>query len=116
MKISASNSLLTAMTVVVALIVDAFHQETVHAETLDKYLQWQQGLIFNPTASQLRREQRGGIFIYDGLKDKTVELVMDTQFDRIESMMFVRTVVTNDQGHPLTNEQSGVPEVEDDGC
>ena len=116
MKTFANNSLLTSMTVVVALVVDAFHPETAHAETLDKYLQWQHDLIFNPTASQLRREQRGGIFIFDGLKDKTVELAMDTQFDRIDSMMFVGTIVTDNRGEPLTDAQSGEPQVEDDGC
>ena len=37
---------------------------------------------------------------------------MDTQFDRIESMMFVRTVVTGDDGNAMRNSQCGLVVVE----
>ena len=69
---------------------------------------WQIRMLFNPPESQLEVEKRGRIMIYDGLKDAQIEQVMDTQFDRIESMMFVRTIITNDE----TDEET----VEDDGC
>jgi hypothetical protein len=41
---------------------------------------------------------------------------MDTQYDRIESMMFVRTIVTNDEGNAMHDSETGQVIVEDDGC
>ena len=36
--------------------------------------------------------------------------------ERIDSMMFVRTVVTDKQGEPLRNEATGEVVAENDGC
>lgn len=69
---------------------------------------WQEKLLFNPPDSQIRAERGGRVMIYDGLKDTQIDRAMDTQFDRIESMMFVRTIVTNTE--------TGEVVVEDDGC
>ena len=69
---------------------------------------WQERLLFDPPPSQLKLEGRGRVMIYDGLTDKQVGQAMDTQFDRIQSMMFVRTV--------LTDVETGEVMVEDDGC
>jgi hypothetical protein len=77
---------------------------------------WQEKLLFNPSESQLKAERRGRIMIYDGLKDTEIRKAMDTQFDRIESMMFVRTVVTNEEGNVERDSESGQVVVEDDGC
>jgi hypothetical protein len=66
--------------------------------------------------SQLNLEQRGRIMIYDGLTDKQIAMALDTQFDRIESMMFVRTIVTNDEGDAMRDNETGQVIVEDDGC
>lgn len=77
---------------------------------------WQEKLLFNPPASQLKLEQRGRIMIYDGLTDTQIAKAMDTQFDRIESMMFVRTIVTNDEGNAVHDNETGQGIVEDDGC
>lgn len=77
---------------------------------------WQEKLLFNPLDSQLKLEQRGRIMIYDGLTDKQIAKAMDTQFDRIESMMFVRTIVTNDEGDAVRDSETGQVIVEDDGC
>ena len=54
--------------------------------------------------------------IYDGLKDTQVAQAMDTQFDRIESMMFVRTVTTDATGEILRDKATGDVVVENDGC
>ena len=44
------------------------------------------------------------------------ELQFNEQYDRIESMMFVNTVVTDDDGVPLTDPKTGEFLVENDGC
>ena len=80
---------------------------------------WQLEQLFEPVASQRRREQRGGINIYSDLKDSVVERAMDEQFDRIENMMFVRTISTDADGEVLMTTGSDgelVAVVEEDGC
>ncbi len=80
------------------------------------YDDWQMERLFNPSPEELEREANGSIFIYDGLKDKIADRAMDENFDRVEAMMFVRTVVTDDAAEPLRDEASGEVIVEDDGC
>jgi len=70
---------------------------------------WQLRRLMYPTPSELANEQRGGIFIYDGLEQKDVNRAMDVNFGRIENMMFIRTRV------PRPSEPE-VTQVEDDGC
>jgi len=78
---------------------------------------WQEKLLFSPTPAQLTMEEsRDRIMIYEGLKDVQVAEAMDSQFDRIEHMMFTGTVVTDDQGEVLIDEETGNAMVEDDGC
>lgn len=84
------------------------------AQPLDE--DWQRQRLFNPTASDLEAERKGRVFIYDGLLDVDVERALNEQFDRIESMMFVGTVVTEESGEPATDEESGLLLTEDDGC
>jgi len=78
---------------------------------------WQEKLLFSPTPAQLTMEEsRDRIMIYEGLKDVQVAEAMDSQFDRIEHMMFTGTVVTDDQGEVLIDEETGNAVIEDDGC
>lgn len=77
---------------------------------------WQEKMLFNPPTSQLEREQRGSIMIYDGLRDAQITRALDTQFDRIQSMMFIRTIVTDSAGEAVHDEETGEVVVEDDGC
>ena len=71
--------------------------------------------LFEPSQSQLRRETKGHIYIYDGLTDRVVNQAMDKQFNRIQNMMFVGTIVTDKQGEPAVDDQGDVI-AEDDGC
>jgi hypothetical protein len=77
---------------------------------------WQLDRIHAPTGQQLVREQAGRVSIFDGLRDSDVELAMDIQFDRVASMMFVRTVVTDDTGTPRRDQHNGGYILEDDDC
>jgi len=77
---------------------------------------WQERMLFNPPASQIELEKRGRIVIYDGLRDTQIAEAMDTQFDRIQFMMFVRTVITGSKGEVQHDDETGTVVVEDDGC
>lgn len=46
--------------------------------------------LFEPTPSELAQEEKGRIYIYDGLRDKDVQRAMEQEFDRVENMMFIR--------------------------
>ncbi len=67
---------------------------------------WDKRLLFDPSPAQLEREHAGQVHIYDGMLSSDVDRAMDQQFDRVGSMMFVRTL------HPA---QDGDYE-EDDDC
>lgn len=77
---------------------------------------WQEKMLFSPSASQLALEKRGRVMIYEGLKDTQVTQAMNSQFDRIQSMMFVRTVATAPGGDVLRDKETADVVVEDDGC
>lgn len=77
---------------------------------------WQERMLFNPPSSQLDAEARGRIMIYDGMTDAQIANAMDSQFDRIESMMFVRTIHSDAQDEIMHDPASGRVEVDDDGC
>ncbi len=77
---------------------------------------WQEEMLLHPSADQLQLEEEGRIMIYDGMTHWQIRLAMDTQFDRIGAMMFVRTRVTDDEGKVVHDSESGQVIVEDDGC
>lgn len=99
---------LTAITIVTT----ALYSSQASAELRDWYMQQ----LFEPSASQLSMEQNGRIMIYDGLRDTDVQRVMDKQFDRVESMMFTGTIVTDESGEPAIDHETGEILVENDGC
>lgn len=81
-------------------------------ETADK---WQVNRLFEPTTNQRKKETQGKIVIYDGLRDTTVKNALDTNFNRIENMMFTRVIVTDESGQP-EHDVAGNVIIEDDGC
>lgn len=68
---------------------------------------WQLRRLMQPTPQERQRDVEGRIFIYDGLHEKDIHRALDTEFERVESMMFVRTRV---------DVANGSTEVEEDGC
>ena len=66
-----------------------------NAQAIDDY---QYKVLFNPSEAQLEAEARGRIMIYDGLQLADVNRAMDGHYDRIENMMFVRTVHVQENG------------------
>jgi len=65
---------------------------------------WQTTMLHNPSAAQLKMEQRGRVFIYDGLQEAEVDRAMDTQFGRVDTMMFIRTKKTTEGGDESTDD------------
>jgi hypothetical protein len=74
-----------------------------------QYDSWQERRLMEPKPQELENEERGKVFIYDGLEATTVDRAMDQHFDRIDSMMFTRVQ------HPPPS-GNGPAYVVDDGC
>lgn len=89
-------------------------QPTPAADGTDR--EWQLRMLFEPSDQQLELEKRGRVMIYRGLRDTDIDRVMRQQFGRVESMMFIRTVLTDKQGEVERDRASGVAIVQDDGC
>lgn len=81
--------------------------------------QWQMARLLDPSEADRKAEEKGRVMIYDGMTDREVARAMDEQFDRIEYMMFTRTLVADDSGKPRKDRESGELVTEstyDDGC
>lgn len=77
---------------------------------------WQMKRLFSPSQNDLASEGKGHIIIYSGLLDTEVDHAMDLYFDRIESMMFIKTIRTDANGKPEIDSATGEVVVADDGC
>jgi hypothetical protein len=82
------------------------------SDSADYY--WQRQMLFEPSDQQLQLEDRGQVFIYQGIKSADIDLAMDSHYDRIDNMMFVNTVWTNEGGEPIIDPYTGNPVVDDD--
>lgn len=63
--------------------------------------------MFEPSYSLLRAEARGRITIVSSATDIQVGEFMDKHFNRIDNMIFVSTIVTNDSGEIAYDKDSG---------
>jgi len=77
---------------------------------------WQITRLFHPNQADLKGEAKGRVMIYDGVTDKVVEKALDEQFDRVGSMMFTSVIVTDEQGEPARDPDTGNIITEEDGC
>lgn len=100
-------------------VVWAGANDRIHAAEADRdpAFEWQRKAVLAPSGSQLSSEkQYATVYIYQGMRDKTVNRAMDEQFDRLEYMMFVNTVVTDRQGKPKLDTTTGEVMTESDDC
>ena len=79
-------------------------------------MDWQIKQLFEPGKYRDSLEKQGRVFIYAGLKSSDVMRALDEHFDRIQSMMFTGTVVTDKTGSPVRDPKTGNVVVEEDGC
>lgn len=76
--------------------------------------EWQLDRLLSPSAQELTVEKEGQVFIYSGIKDKDIELALDRNHSRIENMMFVNTIQTDEHGDAIVDSATGELLVEDD--
>lgn len=77
---------------------------------------WQLRRLMQPLPHELQKERSGSVYIYDGLSEREVDTALDTQFGRIQHMMFMGTVKTDAGGEPLRDEATGQVVQESGGC
>jgi len=102
-----------------ALLLHAFFVP-VQADELEQVAmaieKWHHNRLLSPSPADQKSEKQGAVVIYDGLTDVTVNKALDQHFDRIQNMMFTRTVITDENGDPQLDPITGNKLVEDDGC
>jgi hypothetical protein len=103
-------------TLVLSAVISGFSPATFAAEDDDSMRAWQMSLLYEPSPAQRRVEDRGRVVIYDGLHSTDIDRAFEEQFERVENMMFVNTVITDSQGVPVTDPDTGEYLTEDDGC
>jgi hypothetical protein len=72
--------------------------------------------LLEPSQDELTQERNGRIYIYESLTNHDIQRAMDEQFDRIESMMFIRVPKTDASGNVQKDHSTGKALIEDDGC
>jgi len=77
---------------------------------------WQLKRLLFPSSLQLKMEQHQKIFTYVGLTDREVDQAMSENFDRIESFMIANVIVTDENGDPKRDPETGEVITEEDGC
>ena len=82
----------------IAILAGCLSGITLSPGSVEAADNWYKNQLLHPSGHQLKAEQRGRVAIYDGLHESTVDAALDTQFERIENMMFVRVAHTMPDG------------------
>ena len=98
----------TLISLVTCVMIGGFSMPVYTKSSDDKMRWWQLELLHNPSVHQLDMERKGRVVIYDGLRSTDIDRALEQQFDRIDSMMFIGTEVTD--------LETGEVMLEDDGC
>ena len=77
-------------TFLTAVVTASLISASVLAAQVDVSAQWQEGRLLEPSAAQRTTEQSGKVIIYDRMDEALVDKALDSQFERIENMMFIR--------------------------
>jgi hypothetical protein len=72
--------------------------------------------LFEPTSAEVRAEQEGRIYIYEGLKETDIVRAMQEQFQRLDSMMFIRVQPTPTPVQKDKGSDSAPVYYQNDGC
>lgn len=79
--------------------------------------------LFEPTPAEVQSEKSGRIYIYEGMRESDISRAMEEEFDRVDSMMFIRTQrpvrvpsVTNDSKDPSKKKAAPITYVYDSDC
>lgn len=72
--------------------------------------------LFEPRPAEVRAEQEGRIYIYEGLKEEDIARAMREQFQRVDSMMFIRVKPTPVAPTPGQGGATTPVYYQDDGC
>ncbi len=91
------------------------HSMAAQGDTMGLMYEFQKDQLMDPSEEQLKLEQDGYVFIYDGLKESDIQLALDRYQDRMGSMMFINVVWTDETGKPLVDPYTGQA-VTDDDC
>ena len=68
----------------------------VFAETLAEFSKIEEEMLLNPPGAGGTTSDR--VIIYSRVRDKTINQAMDSQFQRIDNMMFVDTIIESKTG------------------
>ncbi len=110
---------ITKMSAVMGLAVLAAVVSPVRAaaQDADQALHdWQVRRLMQPLPQEVTKEKTGSVYIYDGLTDREVDAALNSQFNRIQHMMFVGTKKTDEQGQVKQDPATGQDMQESGGC
>ena len=68
----------------------------VFAESEITFSQIEEEMLLNPPSAGSTSDK---VMIYSNVRNKTIHKAMDNQFDRIENMMFINTIVETEEGN-----------------
>ena len=71
------------------------------------YMKFYSKKLLNPDIERDGLDEENARDIYDGLKESDITLALDQQQHRMQSMMFVNVVWTDDNGKPVIDPYTG---------